>query len=73
MEFIDSLSLLAQELDQTEYGLGWGLTFGLIILGVIAITIPRPRKRLPKDLLALEEEKKKKAKRRKGKKKKKKS
>jgi hypothetical protein len=72
MEFLNSFTLLAQDLEQTEYGLGWALTFGLIVLGVIAVSIPRPRKKMPKDMLAAEEAKKKKKKRKKGKGKKKK-
>lgn len=30
---------------QTEYGLAYGLVFGLLFLGMLAICVPRPRKR----------------------------
>lgn len=64
-------SLLA-EFEQTEYTLGWALTLGLMLLGFLVVCVPRPRKRVPKDMLAMEEAKKKQKKKRKGVKKKKK-
>ncbi len=37
------LSQLGQTV-QTEYGLAYALTLGLIFLGLLAICVPRPRK-----------------------------
>lgn len=72
MDLQNTLLLLAQDFNQTEYGMGWALTLGLIFLGLLAVSIPRPRKKLPKDLLALEEAKAKRGKRNKASKKRKK-
>lgn len=67
MELKDTLMLLAQEFNQTEYGLGWGLTLGLILLGMLTICIPRPRKKVPKSMQAAEEAKARAQNRKKGK------
>lgn len=32
-------------MNQTEYGLAYGLVIGLIFLGLLTVCIPRPRKR----------------------------
>lgn len=37
-------SLLFLEVYQTEYGLAWALIAGMLFLGVLVISIPRPRK-----------------------------
>ena len=31
--------------NQTEYGLAYALVFGLLMLGLIVVCIPRPRKK----------------------------
>ncbi len=72
MEFKNTLLLLAQDFNQSEYGLAWGLVLGLIFLGVLAVCIPRPRKTVPKSMQAEEEKKSKRKKMIKSKKKKKK-
>lgn len=72
MELKDTLMLLAQDFNQTEYGLGWALILGLIFLGMLSICIPRPRKKVPKSMQAAEEAKARAQKRKKGKSQKKK-
>jgi hypothetical protein len=42
------LSQLGQTV-QTEYGLAYALTFGLIFLGLLSICVPRPRKSVVQD------------------------
>jgi hypothetical protein len=45
-------------MNQTEYGLAYGLVIGLITLGVLAICVPRPRKKdLPENLKKEQDEK----------------
>ena len=60
---------LAQQYDQTEYGMGYLLVAAFIVLGLLAICVPRPRR---SNFLDPEEEKKLKAEKARRKKKKKK-
>ena len=62
-----NLLLIAQTYTQEQYGQGYAMTIAMILLGVLMIAIPRPRKSS-----IFEEEKKKKGRRKKSKKKKKK-
>lgn len=56
-------SLLGQYV-QNEYGVAYALTIGLILLGILAITVPRPRRGVMDDPKAKKRRKKRRKKKR---------
>ena len=59
--------ILAQNYEQTEYGLAYAMVFGLIFLGILMLCVPRPRKKALFDPEAAKGKKKKRKKKKKKK------
>ncbi len=47
----------ALEMNQSEYLLGYGLIFGMVVLGLLCLCIPRSRKALPAEMQAAADKK----------------